>query len=333
MPQDGLAQVLRRLEPFSHPDLLVGTDTFDDAGVFRIRPDLALVQTTDFFPPLVDDPFSFGRIAAANALSDVYAMGGEPITALNIVAFPDKELGPEVLVEILRGGASAVREAGAIIVGGHSVRDAEVKYGLAVTGLVHPDRILTNSRARPGDALVLTKPIGSGILCSAAKTGKLPPEELAEAIAVMSALNRPGRDAALALGALACTDITGFGLVGHAYEMAAGSDVSIELWATRVPMMRRAMEFALAGVLTRTHKSTRAYLAEELHVDDRVDAALAGALMDAQTSGGLLISIAAEKADALIEELKQRGAVCAARVGVVRPRGGARVSLRNDVSD
>src|SRR5262245_35681502 len=217
-----MAQVLRQLDRPSHPDLLVGTETFDDAGIFRIAPDLALVQTVDFFPPLIDDPFDFGRIAATNSLSDVYAMGGEPLTAMNIVGFPDKELSPDVLVAILRGGADVVREAGAVIVGGHSVRDAEVKYGLSVTGRVHPKRILTNAGARVGNRLVLTKPLGSGVLTSAAKSGKMPPEELGEAIRVMSSLNRPGRDAAIAIGVNACTDVTGFGLVGHAFEMAEG---------------------------------------------------------------------------------------------------------------
>ncbi|MCC6360924.1 MAG: selenide, water dikinase SelD, partial [Phycisphaerales bacterium] len=215
-----MVQVLRQLEPMTHPDLLVGSETFDDAGVFRLSEDLALVQTTDFFPPLVDDPYDFGRIAAANALSDVYAMGGEPLTCLNIVGFPDKELPPEVLVDILRGGAAVAREAGAVIVGGHSVRDAEVKYGMAVTGRVHPRRVLTNAGARPGDRLVLTKPLGSGVLCSAVKSGRMDASELAEAVSVMTALNKAGRDAAVAVGVHACTDVTGFGLIGHAFEMA-----------------------------------------------------------------------------------------------------------------
>src|SRR5262245_38139838 len=255
-----MAQVLRQLERPTHPDLLVGTETFDDAGVFRLTDEIALVQTTDFFPPLVDDPFDFGRIAAANALSDVYAMGGEPLTCLNIVCFPDRELDPQVLVDILRGGADTAAKAGAVIVGGHSVRDAEVKYGMAVTGRVHPKRILTNAGAQPGDVLVLTKPIGSGVLCTAAKQDKLPQEELREAIEVMAALNKPGRDAAVAVGVNACTDITGFGLVGHAFEMAEGSGLTVELNAANVPLLARTLEFAREGLLTRTHKTTRAYL-------------------------------------------------------------------------
>jgi selenide,water dikinase len=321
-----MAQVLRQLDRSSHPDLLIGTETFDDAGVFRIAPDLALVQTVDFFPPLVDDPFEFGRIAATNALSDVYAMGGEPLTALNIVGFPDKELGPEVLVEILRGGAEVVHRAGAVIVGGHSVRDAEVKYGLAVTGRVHPDRILTNAGARPGDVLVLTKPLGSGVLTSAVKSGKLPSEELAEAIRVMTALNRAGRDAAVAVGVHACTDITGFGLVGHAFEMAEGSDVSIVLEAAAVPRMARTLEFARQGVLTRAHRTTREYIGNRLSIADAVEPALAGVLMDAQTSGGLLLSVAADREDALRRELNRNEAISAARVG--RVEAGSSVRIR-----
>lgn len=327
MPQDGLAQVLRQLEPWQHPDLLVGTNTCDDAGVFRIDDDLALVQTTDFFPPLVDDPFAFGRIAAANALSDVYAMGGEPLTALNLVGFPDKTLPLDILVEILRGGADAVREAGAVIVGGHSVRDSEIKYGLAVTGRVHPNRILTNATARPGDQLVLTKPIGTGTLCSAAKSGKLAEPELAEAIACMSALNRPGRDAAVKIGVSACTDITGYGLIGHAFEVAEASGVSIVLEASRVPLLARTMEFARQGVLTRVHKGTQAFLGDKLHIDPQVEPALAGVLADAQTSGGLLLSVPAARCAALVAELLALGALCAAVVGRALADNGVRVRL------
>jgi len=330
LPQDGLAQVLRQLEPWQHPDLLVGTNTCDDAGVFRIAPDLALVQTTDFFPPLVDDAFAFGRIAAANALSDIYAMGGEPLTALHLVGFPDKTLPLDILADILRGGADAVRAAGAVIVGGHSVRDSEIKYGLAVTGRVHPDRIITNAAARPGDKLVLTKPIGSGVLCGAAKSGKLPEAELGEAIAVMGALNRPGRAAAVKVGVSAGTDITGFGLIGHAAEMAVGSDVTIVLAAGRVPLLARALEFARLGALTRTHKTTQAYLGAQLRIDTDVEPALAGVLMDAQTSGGLLLSVPAERCDALVAELRAAGACCAAVVGTVVPPGEVRIHLTAD---
>jgi len=295
--------------------------------VFRISDELALVQTTDFFPPLVDDPFAFGRIAAANALSDVYAMGGRPLTALNLVGFPDKVLPLDILVEILRGGADAVREAGAVIVGGHSVRDSEIKYGLAVTGWVHPQRILTNATARTGDRLVLTKPLGTGVLCSAAKSGKLPAEGLAEAIRSMSALNKAGCEAALKVGVNACTDITGFGLIGHAFEMAEASGVTIVLEASKVPLLERTMEFAQQGILTRIHKTTQSYLGSKLQVDNGVDPDLAAVLMDAQTSGGLLLSVPAERCEALIEELQAREATCAAVVGFVTAPDTARIRV------
>jgi selenide,water dikinase len=324
-----MAQVLRRLPVQSDPRLLVGTETFDDAGVYALSDELALVQTVDFFPPLVDDPYQFGQIAAANALSDVYAMGGEPLTALNIVGFPDKELPAEVLVEILRGGADKVREAGALVVGGHSVRDAEVKYGLAVTGRVHPRRIWTNSGAQPGDLLVLTKPLGSGVLTSAAKSGKLPPGELAEAIAVMTALNRGARDAAAGIGVHACTDITGFGLVGHAFEMAEASNVTIVLEASRVPLMARTLELARQGVLTRAHRTTREFVGERLALDPAVEEALAGVLMDAQTSGGLLFSVPQERADPLVQALRAARVAASAIVGRVEPAGRFRVVLRS----
>ena len=284
------------------------------------------MQTLDFFPPLVDDPFDFGRIAAANALSDVYAMGGEPLTALNLVGFPDEELDWDVLAKILNGGAAVVRESGAVIVGGHSVRDAEVKYGLSVTGQVHPDRIMTNSAAKAGEKLVLTKPIGSGVLTSAAKVGKLPVEELAEAIHVMTSLNRPGAIAAGKLGLRACTDITGFGLLGHVYEMAQGGGVRIVIEASRVPLMARTLELARKGLLTRAHVSTREHLGDDLTIDAEVEEVLAKVLLDAQTSGGLLLSVSAERCDELVSELKEAGALCAVVIGRVED-GAGRVRL------
>ncbi len=318
-----MAHVLRQLDAQRDPRLIVGTETFDDAGVYALSDETALVQTVDFFPPLVDDPFTFGQIAAANALSDVYAMGGEPLTALNIVCFPDNELPAEVLVEILRGGASKVREAGAVVAGGHSVRDREVKYGLAVTGRVAPRRVWTNAAARPGDVLVLTKPLGSGVLTSAVKSGKLDERELEEAVAVMTELNRVGRDAAIRAGVdvHACTDVTGFGLVGHVFEMAEGGGVGIVLEAGEVPLMTHVLELARAGVLTRAHKSTRDFLGERLRVDPTVEPALVGVLLDAQTSGGLLLSVSPEQADTLRSALRTAGAACAAVVGRVQSGG------------
>jgi selenide,water dikinase len=326
LPQDGMTQVLRRLDPPEHPNLIVGTDTLDDAGVFRLDDETALVQTTDFFPPLVDDPYDFGQIAAANAMSDVYAMGGEPLTALNVVAYPDDEAPYEWLVEILRGGQDKVREAGAVIVGGHSVRDREIKYGLAVTGRVHPQRVLTNAAAKPGHVLVLTKPIGSGVLTSAAKAGTLPAAELRECVAVMVALNRPGRDAAVEVGVSACTDVTGFGLVGHAFEMAEASNVRIELSASKIPLIGRTLEFARGGYLTRACRTTRSHLGDRLEVAPGIDPKLVEVLLDAQTSGGLLLSVPEARCDALVRSLEAQGALCAAAVGNVQ-EGAGRVRL------
>ncbi|MBX3394592.1 MAG: selenide, water dikinase SelD [Phycisphaerae bacterium] len=322
-----MAHVLRQLPRSAHPDLLVGHEHFDDAGVFRIREDYALVQTLDFFPPLVDDPFTFGRIAAANALSDVYAMGGLPLTAMNIVCFPDKELPLEMLMEILRGGGERCAEAGAVIVGGHSVRDAEVKFGISVTGWVDPRCIFTNAGARPGDVLILTKPIGSGTLTTARKDDRIADEDLVEAVSVMIELNAGARDAMVEIGAHAATDITGFGLVGHAFEIAEAGNVTIEIDAGSVPLLQRAAELAEAGVLTRAHKGTIAHLADRLRIED-VAPWLAKLLCDAQTSGGLLIAVPEEKADALVEALQRRRTPVAMPIGRVLSRSDAAVVLR-----
>jgi len=321
-----MVQVLRRLPQSTHPDLLVGTSQFDDAGVYRLDDRTALVQTVDFFPPLVDDPFLFGQIAAANALSDVYAMGGTPLTALNILGFPDKELPADVLCEILRGGHERVTEAGAVIVGGHSVRDAEIKYGLAVTGRIDPTRIITNAQARHGDRLVLTKPIGSGVLTSAFKKGLITEEGLQDAADVMIHLNRGACEAMIEAKARAATDITGFGLIGHAFEVASASGVTLEIDADAVPLMSRTLEFARQGVVTRAHAATKEHVADRLQTGD-VDPVLVNVLCDAQTSGGLLICVAEDRADALVVSLKKQGTPCAAVIGRVSAAGGPSIRL------
>jgi selenide,water dikinase len=322
-----MVQVLRRLPPNQHADLLVGHEHFDDAGIFRLRDDYALVQTLDFFPPLVDDPFQFGQIAAANALSDVYAMGGLPLTAMNIVGFPDKELPLELLVEILRGGQDRVAAAGAVIVGGHSVRDAEVKYGLSVTGWVHPQKMLTNAGARSGDRLVLTKPLGSGVLTTAAKKGAIPATRLREAIEVMIYLNRGARDAALEAGASAATDITGFGLIGHAFEIAEASGVTLEIEAAAVPLMNEVLSLAKQGFVTRAHQSTLSHVGSRLPVGE-VEPALVNVLCDAQTSGGLLISIPDNQSSSLLSALERQQAPCAAVIGKVLDSESPAVQIR-----
>ena len=319
-------QVLRRLPPNRHPDLLVGTEHFDDAGVFRLDDHTALVQTLDFFPPLVDDPFVFGQIAAANALSDVYAMGGTPLTAMNIVGFPDRDLSMDILVDILRGGHERVTAAGAVIVGGHSVRDSEIKYGLSITGRIDPRRILTNSAAKIGDRLVLTKPIGSGVLTTAAKKGLIQPEDLIEAIEVMIHLNRGGRDAMVEVGVHAVTDITGFGLVGHAFEIADGSGVSLRIDAASVPLLPRTLELARQGVVTRANQSTRGHVGNRLHVGD-VEPALVDVLCDAQTSGGLLICVPEDRTGDLIASLAKHGTPCRSVIGEVTESDRYAISL------
>jgi selenide,water dikinase len=276
------------------PRLLVGLDTFDDAGVFAVSDDLALVQTVDFFAPIVDDPYAFGQIAAANALSDVYAMGGEPLTALNIVGFPNDKLPMEVLAQILRGADAKIREAGAVTVGGHSVIDDEVKFGLAVTGRVNPRAMLTNAGARPGDRLVLTKPIGTGLLATAAKRGDLGTDEQRSLIESMTRLNRAAGAAARDVGARCATDVTGFGLLGHASHISRASGVTLVVRAAAVPMLPGAREAVARGIRTGGAERNRAYLDPlvDWGTSSEADRAL---LVDPQTSGGLLVAVSASR--------------------------------------
>jgi len=333
-----LAQVLRGLPRSDDPNLLVGSDHFDDAGVYRLSDDSALVLTVDFFPPLVDDPYQFGRIAAANSLSDVYAMGGRPVAVLNIVGFPDMALPAEILGEILRGGAERVAAAGAVVAGGHSVRDSEIKFGLAVTGLIHPDRILTNGGARPGDVLILTKPLGSGVLTTAAKKGLIGEGDLAEAIEVMAELNA-GACAAIyelaaeaggdprAAGVHAVTDITGFGLIGHAFEMAEASGVTIEIEASKVPLMTNTLRLAREGVVTRAAGSNLEHVGKRL-IAQGMDETLVKVLADAQTSGGLLIAVAENKADQLTNLLPISRTRTKTIIGGIKPQSSLSMVLR-----
>ncbi len=286
-----MSQVLRHLLPIDDPNLLVGTKTHDDAGVYRIAPDLALVQTVDFFPPVVDDPYIYGQIAAANALSDVYAMGGVPKTALNLVGFPDAELDMSILGRILDGGSERMRAAGCLVVGGHTVRDAEVKFGYAVTGLIHPDKIMTNANAKPGDVLVLTKPLGTALVTTAAKKQQCPPALLEAACKSMITLNDKARDAAIAAGANAMTDVTGFGFAGHAYEMAEGSGVTLRIDLAQLPAFPGIEELILGKFFTRATKSNREYVTHALRFEREPDPVRVELLFDAQTSGGLLISV------------------------------------------
>ena len=299
--------MLAELPAVAHPDLLVGRDTSDDAAVYRISPGLALIQTVDFFTPIVDDPETFGRIAAANALSDVYAMGGRPLLAMNIVCFPSRSLPLAVLRDVLRGGCEVVQRSGALLVGGHTVDDRELKYGLAVTGTVAPDRVVTNAGARPGDVLILTKPLGTGVLATAIKAGMAPTEVVAEAVRWMSTLNREAAEAMQEVGVHACTDVTGFGLLGHALELARASRVSLVVDALRVPLIAGVRELADLGMLPAGSFANRRYCEGSLVVERGVAPQLVDLLADAQTSGGLLIAVGPERADTLHTALERRG--------------------------
>jgi selenide, water dikinase len=288
------------------PDVLVGIATSDDAAVYRFG-DQALVATVDVFTPVVDDPFDFGRIAAANALSDVYAMGARPLFALSIIGFPVRTLPLEIMTTILRGGVAGCAEAGIAVVGGHSIDDAEPKYGLAVVGVADPARLTRNSTARPGDVLVLTKPIGTGVISQGIKSGAAPPEALAAAVASMAALNRAASDAMLEVGVSAATDVTGFGLLGHLHEMVHASGLGARLDSAAVPLLPGARELAAAGVMPGGSRRNADWFGRWVRFAARVDPALRVLLADAQTSGGLLIAVPGGRAPALREALSRRG--------------------------
>lgn len=308
---------MKDLPIIKHPNLLVGYETADDAGVYKLSDDLALVQTLDFFTPIVNDPYHFGRIAAANALSDIYAMGGRPLTALNIVCFPIKKLPKDVLKEILRGGLEKIHEAGAVLAGGHSVDDNELKYGLSVTGLVHPDKIITNQGAQVGDKLILTKPLGTGVIVTALKR-KMASKRAVEALIEMgSTLNDKASQVMLKYGAHACTDVTGFGLGGHLLEMARASKREIAVHAHRIPLIIDAEEYALTGLIPAGSHANKHFCSHFVEIDPQVETVLIDLIFDAQTSGGLVISLGPEKANLCIEELKERGVKEATIMGEV----------------
>jgi selenide, water dikinase len=314
-----LAVVLSRLPRQSDPNLLVGFETSDDAGIYRIAPDVALVQTVDFFTPLVDDPFVFGQIAATNALSDVYAMGGRPVTALSIVCFPpDGDL--DVLEQIMRGGMTKMAEAGCVVVGGHSVRDVEIKFGYAVTGLIDPGRVFTNTGAVTGDALILTKPIGTGVITTALKRGLAEPSWVENAVRSMTTLNRAASEIVTAApGVHAMTDVTGFGLMGHGRELALGSGVTIEIVVESVPLIEGALGAVHIGAIPAGLLANRDF-AECVSGDapgSQIADELRTLLYDPQTAGGLLVSVAPDHATALVAAMRGAG-LNAARIGSVR---------------
>jgi len=297
-----LAQVLSRLPRQSDENVLVGFETADDAGVLRISDDVAVVQTVDFFTPVADDPAIYGRIAAINALNDVYAMGGKPLSALSIVCFPQKgEM--SLLAEILEGGQAAMAEAGVVVIGGHSVDDAEIKIGYAVTGVIHPERVVRNSGAKPGDHLILTKPIGTGAINTAVKFGKARPESVTAAIECMTTSAADASKLMVELGASSCTDITGFGLLGHAYEMAKASGVTLRINPDRVPLLPYTLELIEMGMLTRGDRNNRLYVGDNIRFSPEVSPVMQSALFDPQTAGGLLISIGKSGRDKLLAAL------------------------------
>ena len=288
---------------------------------------MALVQTIDFITPVVNDPYDFGRIAAANALSDVYAMGGRPLTAMNVVCFPTQTMDKHILGEILRGGLQKIHEAGAVLVGGHSVEDREIKYGLSVTGVVHPDRVLTNAGARPGDALILTKPLGTGILATAIKAGLISPEAERVAIESMATLNKRAAELMASYPVHACTDITGFGLLGHALEMAVASNVSIAIKPQDAPLLPEALDLIQMGLVPAGSYANRDYCAHQIHHRRPIDPVLLDLLADAQTSGGLLIALSADQAQSMLADLHAHGVSHAAILGSVMTGGEGRIEI------
>jgi selenide,water dikinase len=295
--------------------MLVGTETADDAGVFRLRPDLAIVNTVDFFTPIVDDPYLFGQISATNSLSDVYAMGGDPKTCMNIVCFPKGKMDIAILGEILKGGADKVKESGAVIIGGHSIIDEEIKYGLAVTGVIHPDKIFRNVGVQEGDALILTKPLGTGIISTALKRGKASEESVNEAVVSMTTLNATASAVARKHKVHAISDITGYGILGHAQEMASGSSVTLVIESSKLPLLKSAVRLAEKGYLTGGCKRNKDYLDDKMAIDKSIREGLVEVALDPQTSGGLLIAIAKRHAAKLVDELHAAGVTVACEVG------------------
>lgn len=297
-------------------NLIVGLDTSDDAAVYKLNDEQALIQTLDFFTPMVDDPYTFGQVAAANALSDVYAMGGEPTVAMNIVCYPSC-YNMSTLGEILRGGFDKVKEAGCLLVGGHTVDDDVPKYGLSVSGIVHPDKVLANSSAKPGDVLILTKPLGAGIMNTAMKAELVDEDTSKKVIEIMVHLNKYVAMSFKKFDANSVTDVTGFGLIGHGIEMAKGSDVTIVIDSKKVPIMDGAVEFAKMGIIPEGAYKNMGYAGDDVHISDEVEESISDILYDPQTSGGLLVSVPREYAEEMARDMISNGAVVAEIIGEV----------------
>ena len=305
------------MPPITDPNVICGMANLDDAGVYKLTDDLAIIQTIDFFTPIVDDPYTFGQIAVANALSDVYAMGGKPLTAMNVVCFPREKLDISVLQEILRGGVDKLQEAGVALVGGHSIDDTELKYGLSVTGTVHPQRLVTNSGAKPGDKIILTKPLGTGIINTALKAGMAPEETVTKVTRYMAALNDKASTLMQEIGVHACTDITGFGLIGHSVQVAQNSQVGINFNIAAIPIFPEAPEFAQRGLCPGGLHRNREFYSTAVSMSDEVPAPVRDVLFDPQTSGGLLICLEPNKTELLLNKLRQAGIEDAAIIGEV----------------
>ncbi|MCU0857212.1 MAG: selenide, water dikinase SelD [Pontiellaceae bacterium] len=322
LPPDALAGALSGLLPPGNKNLLVGISTHDDAGVYKLTDDLALIQTTDFFPPVCSDPYTFGKIAAANALSDVYAMGGTVITAMNLVMFPSQKIPLEVLREILRGGQEKVQEAGGVIAGGHTIDDYPPKYGLAVSGIVHPDRIIRNDRAVPGDVLILTKPLGTGTLVAGQRCGEAREEDYRTALVCMETLNRTASEIMQKFDVRCATDITGFGLLGHALNMARGSGASIRFDSTSLPLLSGAYELIDLGCIPGAAFRNLRHVEAHCRFGGALDYNLKMLMTDAQTSGGMLICAPSHRAEEMLAALHQSGCDQSTVIGTVIPPDG-----------
>jgi len=324
-----LEEVLKSLPPVADPNVIVGTTTADDAAVYKLKDGTAIVQTVDFFTPVVDDPYDFGAIAATNSLSDIYAMGGRPLFALSVVGFPEKRLPMEVLQQILKGAHDKAKEAGIGILGGHTVEDNEPKFGLVVTGIVDPDRVLTNDKAQPGDAIILTKPIGLGIISTAVKRGMASEELAKKAVKIMSSLNRDAAEAMLKVGAHACTDVTGFGLLGHLKEMTRASKVDAVIYASKVPVIKEAWDLAAAGAIPGGTLSNLDFVSDTVEWDDAIPETTKLILCDAQTSGGLIIVLPADDKVEMMRALKENGLGEVACIGEFTKAGGGEIAVKS----
>jgi len=326
-----LVEVLQALPRIEDENLIVGMETVDDAGVYRLNDEIALVQTVDIFTPIVDEPYIYGSIVAANSMSDVYAMGGKPLLAMNVIGFPIRELDASIMTEILKGGMEKLKEAGVILVGGHTIDDQELKYGLSNTRIVAPDKVVTNANAKTGDRLILTKPLGVGIIGSAIKAEMLSQDDalVKRACEVMQTLNKTASELMQEVGVNACTDITGFGLLGHAFEMAKGSGVALSMSASRVPILDGIYELAEPDVVPGRSYANKEFLTDSVEVSANIPIALLDILFDPQTSGGLLMSVEESKADLLLNKLHAAGVKEAAIIGEVLRKPGGKIVVND----